>query len=354
MAPRAFPALRLRLGAATMFALVALPARAGAAQEATPAGSACAPSSVAQNLDATNRYWQEVWTAGGDAKVGGLLAPDEVHHWGIGGDTRGIAPFTARWKAFLAAFPDITFTVESSFGQGDLTVSRWSATGTQQGAWLAVPATGKVVTWTGINIFRFDCGKIAEVWGNADHVGLLQQLGALPASTTAEPMPASATPEAEAEASPATCADTAPGQNLATARRWTEDALTGRNLAVLDEIAAPDMVHHAGVFADQHGRDAVKRTLGALLAIAPDAVYTVDQTVAADDLVAVRWTMRGTVTGTFMGQEANAAPIDITGTNIYRFACGMIAEGWSEVDGLAMLQQLGGGPTLTKPELPVT
>ncbi len=354
MARRALPPLLLRLVAATMFALVALPARAGAAQEATPAGSACAPTSVAQNLDATNRYWQALWTAGGDANVGDLLAPNEIHHWGIGGDTQGIDPFTARWKAFLAAFPDITFTVESSFGQGDLTVSRWTATGTQQGAWLAVPATGKVVTWTGINIFRFDCGKIAEVWGNADHIGLLQQLGALPASTTSQPLPASATPEAEAGASPAACEATAPDQNLATARRWTDEALTGRNLAVLDEIAAPDMVHHAGVFADQHGRDAVERTLGALLAIAPDAVYTVDLTVAADDLVAVRWTMRGTVTGRFMGQEANGKPIDVTGINIYRFDCGKIAEGWSEVDGLAMLQQLGGGPKPTKPELPVT
>ena len=354
MAQRALPILLLRLVAATMVALAVLPARAGAAQEATPAASACAPSSVAQNLDATSRYWQEVVTAGGDAKVGELLAPDEIQHWGIGGDTQGIDQYTARLKAFLSAFPDIAITVESLFGQDDLTVSRWTATGTQQGTWLAVPATGKSVAWTGINIFRFDCGKIAEVWGNADHVGLLQQLGALPASTTSEPLPASATPAAEAAASPAACAATTPDQNLATARRWTEDALTGRNLDVLDEIAAPDMVHHAGVFADQHGRDAVKRTLGALLAIAPDAVYTVDQTVAADDLVAVRWTMRGTVTGSFMGRDANGAPIDITGTNIYRFACGKIAEGWSEVDGLAMLQQLGGGPKPTKPEAPVT
>lgn len=354
MSRRHTPILLVRVLAAAMFALFVLPPRGGAAQESTPVGSACTPTSVDDNLAATSRYWSEVWTAGGDAKVGDVIAPDEVHHWGIGGDTQGIDAFTTRLDAFLSAFPDVAFTVEDSFGQDDLTVSRWTATGTQKGTWLAVPATGKSVTWTGINIFRFDCGKIAEVWGNADHIGLLQQIGALPVSTTAASSPVAVTPMAEAAASPMACMATTPEQNLATARRWTEDVLTGRNLDLLDEILAPDIVHHAGVFPDQHGPAAVKGMLGALLAVSPDAVYTVDRTVAADDLVAVRWTMKGTMTGTFMGQQANGNPIDITGINIYRFACGKIAEGWSETDGLALLQQIGGGPKPTKPEAPTT
>ena len=35
------------------------------------------------------------------------------------------------------------------------------------------------MTWQGINIFRFECGLIVESWGEADHLGLLSQLGAV-------------------------------------------------------------------------------------------------------------------------------------------------------------------------------
>jgi predicted ester cyclase len=49
-----------------------------------------------------------------------------------------------------------------------------------QGTFMGLPATGKSITMTGIEIFRIENGKIAELWGEANLLGLMQQLGILP------------------------------------------------------------------------------------------------------------------------------------------------------------------------------
>ncbi|HET7095583.1 MAG TPA: ester cyclase family protein, partial [Thermomicrobiales bacterium] len=216
--------------------------------------------------------------------------------------------------------------------------------------WFGVAPTGKPVTWTGSNIFRIVCGKIVESWGAADHVTLLQKLGALGGSATA----AMASPMAEASpmaaASPAACAPMSRDDEVAIARRWTEDVLNNHNLDALDQMVASDAVHHGAVFVDEHGPEEVKAALGALLAAFPDFQFSVDLVVAKDDMVAIRWTGRGTQQAPFMGVPTTNRPVEFAGINMYRFACGQIVEGWSEADGLGLLQQLGGGPAQTAPE----
>ncbi len=143
------------------------------------------------------------------------------------------------------------------------------------------------------------------------------------------------------------CAATAEAENVAVARRWTEEALDGGNLAVLDEILAADIVYAAGVFPELRGRDAVKRALGALLTGFPDARFTVDQVIADGDVVAIRWTGRGTHEAAFLGVAPTGNSVEWTGINVYRIACGRIAEGWSEADGLGILRQVGALPAAT-------
>lgn len=163
--------------------LAALAGRSAAvpaqAQNATPAGSsaACPLTSPEENKELVRRYWDEVWTAGGDARVDELLAADEVHHWGVGGDTVGHDAFAERLRAFLTAFPNFAIRVDHLVAEGDQVVSRWTATGTHEGAWLGIAATGRRVEYSGMNLFRIACGKIAESWGEADHLGLLRQIG---------------------------------------------------------------------------------------------------------------------------------------------------------------------------------
>ena len=61
--------------------------------------------------------------------------------------------------------------------EGDKVVARLTARGTHQGLFRGIPPTGRVVTWTGIRIFRIAEGKIVEHWANWDDLSLLKQLG---------------------------------------------------------------------------------------------------------------------------------------------------------------------------------
>ena len=95
---------------------------------------------------------------------------------------------TLRMAAMMrTAFPDYRIAIDDQLAEADLVATVWTASGSHQGEWASpmgpVAATGKTVTWTGTTTLRIVDGKIAEVIGtNWDHLGILQQLGALPAT----------------------------------------------------------------------------------------------------------------------------------------------------------------------------
>jgi predicted ester cyclase len=82
---------------------------------------------------------------------------------------------------FRAAFPDIHVAVEDVIANGDKVVVRLTFSGTHTGPLMGMPPTGKFVTITGIAIDRIQNGKIVEHWVNRDDLGMLQQLGMIPA-----------------------------------------------------------------------------------------------------------------------------------------------------------------------------
>ena len=338
--------LRSALLAVFTVSLLTIPAPvAGIAQDATPAAE-CPVTTAEENAALVTLYWQEaVW--GDQGIIAEVVAPDEIHHWGIGGETTGFEAFSERWALFVAAFPDLEFTVDQVVVEGDMAATRWTAIGTQRGEWQGIAPTGREVSWSGINVFRIECGLIAESWGEADHLGLRQQLGATdvpPAMATPAGAPSAATPAATP------CADDTPEGNLAVARRWTEDVFTDKNLDALDEILAPDAVHHGAAFPDAHGVQAVKDALSRQFASFPDMAFTIDAAIADGDLVAVRWSGTGTHEGAFLGVEPTGAPVMMTGINIYQIDCGKIVEGWSEMNAWQMLQELREASAAATPE----
>jgi steroid delta-isomerase-like uncharacterized protein len=108
-------------------------------------------------------------------------APDFVNH----SAPRGVPPTREGWKQLLAmfraAFPDIHFHLEREIAEGDLVTTQFTGHGTHQGELMGIPATGKEVTMSGIVILRFANGKIAERWEEFNMLGLMVQLGAIPA-----------------------------------------------------------------------------------------------------------------------------------------------------------------------------
>jgi steroid delta-isomerase-like uncharacterized protein len=126
------------------------------------------------------RVKKEFW-AGRD--IAGL---NETHHPNaIGHDNsipgeRTYESYKQACIEFLTVFPDLGFTVDGIFAEGDKVVVRWTGTGTQQGELMGIPASGKYVTYTGMTIYRIADGKIAESWWAYDVMGLIQQLTAPP------------------------------------------------------------------------------------------------------------------------------------------------------------------------------
>jgi steroid delta-isomerase-like uncharacterized protein len=327
-----------RLTLVLAFAVLILPAMLTfapptSAQEGTPTD--CPVTTPEENAALVVRYWSDVWTAGGDAAVPELLAPDEVHHWGIGGDTTGVAPFTERLRLFLAAFPDIAFTVDQIVSQDDLVASRWTATGTHRAEWQGIAPTEREVTWSGINIFRFACGKIAESWGEADHISLRQQLGA----SDVPPAPQAASTPAPAAPAATPCPTDTPAANTTVARRWTEEVVNEGQIDLLDDLLAPDAVHHGGSFPSVQGPEAIKAAMRRVIETFPMQL-SVDLTIAQGELVAVRWSGTGTHEGPFLGVEPTGAEVTLTGINLYRLSCGRIVESWSVVNVLDQLRQI--------------
>lgn len=124
--------------------------------------------------------FEEGWNQGNLDFEAEIMATDVVCHMVGRSDIHG----SEEWKQFVTmfrtAFPDIHFTVEDNFGEGDKVATRWSFTATHKGELMGIPPTGVHVTVTGINIYHIAGGKIVEFWPKLDDLGMLQQLGVIP------------------------------------------------------------------------------------------------------------------------------------------------------------------------------
>ena len=125
------------------------------------------------------RFYDEVWQKGNFDVADDVFAHDYVRH-----DLRStdVAPGPEGQKeiarAFREAFPDLSFDVEIVIAEADYVAARWTASGTHTGSWGDVAATGRHVMFSGVNIFRFAGGRVAEIWNHRDDLGLREQLGA--------------------------------------------------------------------------------------------------------------------------------------------------------------------------------
>jgi steroid delta-isomerase-like uncharacterized protein len=129
------------------------------------------------------RYIDELWTGGKEEVAKEVLTEDfKVTDPGTPGRRGGIDGEVEAMRAYRAAFPDLHFTVDAAFASGDEAAVRWTVTGTHRGDLPGVPATGKTATMLGMSMLRFSDGKVAEAWHYWDALGMLRQLGAIPAS----------------------------------------------------------------------------------------------------------------------------------------------------------------------------
>ena len=133
-------------------------------------------------------------------------------------------------------------------------------------------------------------------------------------------------------------------ENRRLFQKYFDEAANGGNLDLLEEIFAPDYLHHDPANPDPRpvvGPQGVRDHLTSLMGAFPDLKFEVDEMVAEGEDIVVRWTARGTNTGDYFGMPATDRPIEITGMNTWNTRDGQAVEGWVNRDDMLMMQQLG-------------
>ena len=143
--------------------------------------------SIEQNKGVVRRFYTDM-LSGHDLTIAGeLFAEDFIDHDPDDprGRLSGVAGAQQEVGAYISAFPDMNVSVDDLFAEGDRVAVRATLTGTHRGDMAGIPPTGKSVTVPAIQTFRMANGKIAEAWLSIDRLGMLQQIGVIPAPTQA-------------------------------------------------------------------------------------------------------------------------------------------------------------------------
>ena len=137
-------------------------------------------------------------------------------------------------------------------------------------------------------------------------------------------------------------------ENKQLFQRYFDEVANKGNFDLVDEIFAPDYLHHDPANPDPRGvvgPQGVRDHLVSLTAGFPDVRFDVDEMVAEDEDICVRWTAALTHTGDYFGLPPSGRKATITGMNTWRTRDGKAVEGWVNRDDLGLLQQLGVIPT---------
>jgi steroid delta-isomerase-like uncharacterized protein len=132
-----------------------------------------------ENIAAQERFAEGVNTGNFDV-FDEVVAPDVVDHDPAPEQGPGPQGFKDMFRTMRTAFPDLQVTPEHMIATEDDVALAYTVTGTHQGEFLGVAPTGRKITARGVQIGRFEDGRLVERWGSSDQLAILQQLGAEP------------------------------------------------------------------------------------------------------------------------------------------------------------------------------
>jgi steroid delta-isomerase-like uncharacterized protein len=178
---------RIALGAALTATAAAGLGVAGAAANATTAAAAhrtqAATASPAHgaglkgNERVVEAFLQDVINEHNGDHAINYLNPGMQWYGGTVGTVTGSANVAGLFASVVAAFPDAHITINDIFAQGDQVVVRVVVSGTQEGAILGIPASGRHVQWDGVDVYRLSDGKISNIWAGDDWTAILNDTG---------------------------------------------------------------------------------------------------------------------------------------------------------------------------------
>jgi len=130
-------------------------------------------------------------------------------------------------------------------------------------------------------------------------------------------------------------------QGKSIIHRVLDEAFTQGNLAVVDELVAPDSISHHMSWGMPANRMGLKQLIAIFRTAFPDLHCTIEDEISQGDKVAAHWMMRGTHKGQFLGNLPTNKPIAVQGLVYARIESEQVLESWIMVDQMGILQQLG-------------
>jgi len=138
--------------------------------------------SIEENKALARRFIEEGFSTGNLALADEIIAPNFVNYDpGTPPLPSGPEGYKQLVTAYRTGYPDLQLSVEDLIAEGDKVGVRWTARGTHTGQLGDIPPTGKQATITGISVLTIAGGKVAAQNTNWDTLGMLQQLGVVPA-----------------------------------------------------------------------------------------------------------------------------------------------------------------------------
>jgi len=358
-------------------------------------------SSTEMNVAAATRFIEAFNTAAWD-ELPAVVAADFMLHHPMGGTMRlGPQGMAHVWGHFKAALPDAWHPIPVMIAEGDYVATLLPTYGTFTGdPHQGIAPTGRWLEYGMVNIVRLEGGKLVEGWFGMDPLVELQQMGGAPASpprtlsareqealalfhdtvrVAAEYDNLTAFGDVVAALGPPQHARDARSRTLeiyraedgalsrvrshafatippycgdlgldreasrAVVTRFLDEVLTGHDLEALAELASPDILVHPAAMpceAGYYGIAGAGHWLESSWDAFPDLMVTDYSTVAQGDIVAVRWSARGTSTGRFMMLPPTGGTVVYSGVSMYRVEDGKIAEIWDTRNTLGILLQL--------------
>jgi steroid delta-isomerase-like uncharacterized protein len=137
---------------------------------------------TADNEERVRRLFEEAWNQNRTDVVADIVADDFVFSRGGEPTAGGPELYRELISSSRETFPDMTFTLEDvvTGDDGEKVVVRWTMTGTHEGPFKGVDPTHRQVEMEGIEINRFEGGRLVETWTNPNWVGFLEDVGVLP------------------------------------------------------------------------------------------------------------------------------------------------------------------------------
>lgn len=135
-----------------------------------------------ESIDAVMKRFVEFINTADEQLAQQVIAPDAEFDAPTHGEPlRGPAGYLALLALLRSGFPDIHWTLEETITEGNKVAARFTMQGTHRGDFFGTPPTGNKISVRALNFYQFADGKIVREQGQPDLLGLLQQIGAVPA-----------------------------------------------------------------------------------------------------------------------------------------------------------------------------